>query len=94
MSNEVPEVNEAAAAKQPPTRHYRKFTPPSKLTAEQCRRQTDVLRVACEHLASTGAAIAFLNGYNQALGGNPLQLALQSDDGLQRVELHLARFAS
>ena len=85
MPNDTPA--EVPASK--PARHYRKFTPPSSLTPDQVRRQTDVLRAACEHLVS-GAAIAFLNAYNKELGGNPLQLALQSDDGLLRVERHLA----
>ena len=93
MTNEIPEANEAAAAKQLPTRHYRKFAPPSKLTREQCRRQTDVLRAACEHVVPSGAAITFLNSYNQVLGGSPLELALQSEDGLERVAQHLASMA-
>lgn len=85
LPNDVP--TDVPASK--PTRHYRKFTPPSTLTSEQVRRQTEVLRAACEHLVS-GAAIAFLNAYNKELGGNPLQIALESDDGLLRVEQHLA----
>ena len=85
----MPNDNPTDVPASKPTRHYRKFTPPSTLTADQVRRQTDVLRAACEHLVS-GAAIAFLNAYNKELGGNPLQIALQSDDGLLRVEQHLA----
>jgi hypothetical protein len=49
-----------------------------------------VLRAACEHLAPRGTAIAFLNSDNQKLGGKPLQLALDSEDGLLRVERLLA----
>jgi len=30
--------------------------------------------------------IAFLNSHNERLGGQPLHLALQSDEGLLRVE--------
>ena len=91
MTSEVPKNGEEAAAK--PSRPYRKYAPPSSLTTDQCRRQTDVLRAACEHLAPHGAAIAFLNAYNRKLGGNPLQLALESDDGLLRVQQHLASAA-
>jgi hypothetical protein len=32
-----------------------------------------------------------LNAHNEKLGGKPLQLALESDDGLLRVEQHLAK---
>jgi hypothetical protein len=89
MTDEVPKNGDEAAAPPPVARTFRKSVP-SSLTPEQCKRQTDVLRAACEHLVPRGAAIAFLNAYNKALGGNPLQLALGSDEGLLRVEKHLA----
>jgi hypothetical protein len=90
MTEEVPETDKEAAAKPSIMRPYARRAPPSSLTPAQERRQTDVLRAACEHLAPSGAAIAFLNAYNKMLGGAPLQLALQSDEGLLRVEQHLA----
>ena len=89
MTDEVPKNGDDAAAKPAVVRTFRR-APPSSLSAEQCRRQTDVLRAACEYLVPRGAAIAFLNAYSKALGGNPLQLALGSDEGLLRVEKHLA----
>jgi len=93
MTDEVPKKGDEAATKPAMVRTFRR-SPPSSLTPEQCRRQTDVLRAACEHLAPRGAAIAFLNAYSKALGGNPLQLALGSDEGLLRVEQHLSSMSS
>jgi hypothetical protein len=90
MTEEVPESEKETAAKPSIMRPYARRAPPSSLTPAQEKRQTDVLRAACEHLVPSGAAIAFLNAYNKTLGGAPLQLALQSDDGLLRVEQHLA----
>jgi hypothetical protein len=92
MPNEVP-LGEAAAAPQPPARTFRKYAPPSSLSPEQCRRQTEVLRAACDKLFPRGTAIAFLNSHNAKLGGKPLQLALDSDDGLLRVEQLIARMS-
>jgi antitoxin Xre/MbcA/ParS-like protein len=90
MSEEMPQTQPAEPAGAPIARSFRKYAPPSSLTPDQCRRQTGVLRAACEHLAPRGTAIAFLNSDNQKLGGKPLQLALDSEDGLLRVERLLA----
>ena len=99
MSNEIPKSAEEPADAAPAVaedaapavaRRFRRYAPASTLSPEQCRRQTDVLRAACEHLAPPGAAIAFLNAYDETLGGSPLQVALESDEGLFRVENHLA----
>ena len=91
MTNEIPQSGSEAAAPAPIVRQFRKFAPASSLTAEQCRRQTMVLRAACGNLFPRGAAIAFLNTHDGTLGGKPLHLALESDDGLLRVEQLLAR---
>lgn len=91
MTNEVPEGGKSAVETPLPARRFRRYGPPSSLTPEQCRRQTVVLRAACDRLFPRGSAIAFLNAHNEKLGGKPLQLALESDDGLLRVEQHLAK---
>ena len=85
---EVPRDGEEGP--KPLARTFRKYAPPSNLTPQQSQRQTDVLRVACQHIAPNGAAISFLNAHHNGLGGSPLQLAIESDDGLLRVEQHLA----
>ena len=58
-------------------------------TPEQSRRQADVVRFAWGHFGEPGPVIAFLNTPHSKLQGQPLQLAIESDEGLQRVELLL-----
>ncbi len=93
MRNEEQEDG-GAAIPQSPARTFRKYARPSSLSPEQCRRQTEVLRAASDRLFPRGAAIAFLNSHNAKLGGKPLQLALDSEDGLLRVEQLIARMST
>ena len=65
---------------------FRKHRVISKLTPEQTRRQNDVLRCAWRRFGQPGPVIAFLNEQNDRLKGQPLQLAVESDEGLMRVE--------
>ena len=55
-------------------------------TTEQSRRQADVLRSAWGHFGEPGPVIAFLNTPHAGLEGQPLRLAIESDEGLRRVE--------
>ena len=45
-----------------------------------------MLRCAWQSLGESGSVVAFLNTHNDQLGGQPLHLALESDEGLLRVE--------
>lgn len=60
-----------------------KSVPP---TPGEARRQSRVIQFAWRHFGEPGPVIAFLNTRQDALGGSPIQLAIESDDGLQRVE--------
>lgn len=55
-------------------------------TPEQSRRQADVLRSAWRHFGEPGPVIAFLNTLHDDLDRQPLHLAIESDEGLERVE--------
>jgi hypothetical protein len=44
-------------------------------------------------LSGTGSVIAFLNTHHESLGGQPLHVAIHSDDGLLRVERLLGEIA-
>jgi uncharacterized protein (DUF2384 family) len=55
-------------------------------TPEQSRRQSDVVRSAWRYFGETSQAIAFLNTRHEALERQPLHLAIESDEGLERVE--------
>jgi hypothetical protein len=68
------------------TKRFRRKAPSKLPTAEQLRRQDAVLKCAWRTLGESGPVIAFLNSNNERLGGQPLYLALGSDEGLLRVE--------
>jgi hypothetical protein len=84
--NENPSGDGGATGTPARTRSFRKWQPALVLTPAQTRRQSDVLRYAHQNLASPDITVAFLNSYNKQLDGVPLQLALQSDEGLLGVE--------
>jgi hypothetical protein len=70
----------------PWTKRFRRKAPSTRPTPEQLRRQDAVLRCAWQTLGESAPVIAFLNTHNESLGGQPLYLALESDEGLLRVE--------
>jgi hypothetical protein len=55
-------------------------------TPDQSRRQSDLLQSAWRHFGEAAPMIAFLNTRDASLDGQPLQLAIESDEGLERVE--------
>lgn len=68
------------------TKQFRRKARSALPTPEQLRRQEAVLRCAWSNLGESGRVIAFLNSHNERLGRRPLHLALESDEGLLRVE--------
>jgi hypothetical protein len=84
--NEVSCDNGSADGTRARTRSFRKWRPNVVLSPGQARRQSAVLRSAHHGFSSRDATVAFLNTYNQQLDGVPLQLALESEEGLLRVE--------
>ena len=68
------------------TKIFRRYSDVPRLTPEQTRRQSDVLRFAWRHFGAPGPVIAFLNSPHVQLNGQPLHLAVESDEGLMRVE--------
>lgn len=74
--------------KAPPkrTRTFRKYAPSFRFAPHQAQRQNDLMRSAWQSLGSKEAVIAFLNTPNETIGGQPLTLALGSDDGLRSAQ--------
>jgi hypothetical protein len=58
-------------------------------TPDQARRQSAIIQSAWTHFREAAPMIAFLNTRDETLEVQPLALALESDDGLQRVERRL-----
>lgn len=75
------------------TTAFRKYSKSPRPTAEQSRRQSDVVQSAWRHFGERGLAIAFLNTRHEALQGQPLHLAIESDEGLARVEQLLSQLS-
>lgn len=71
-------------------KRFRKSDAP-KLTSEEASRQGKVARLAYEKMPA-GAAITFLNSHQAALGGRPIDLAVESAVGLLAVERAIAAF--
>lgn len=70
-----------------------KFTNGPRLSPEQAARQGGISQRA---IAMLGAeqAIAFLNGHDAELGGRPLDLAIESVQGLETAQRRLDALAA
>ncbi|ALR20671.1 hypothetical protein [Sphingobium baderi] len=66
-------------------RQFGKHAHIAKLSPQQAARQGSITKAAIAGLGAPGA-IAFLNGHDALLGGRPLDLAIESAEGLIAVE--------
>ena len=64
---------------------FRKRRQPN-MAPEESRRQSQLVQSAWRHFGGAASVIAFLNTRHDALDAQPLHLAIESDEGLQRVE--------
>ena len=62
----------------------RRFVSPQ--APDQARRQAELVQSAWRHFREAAPMIAFLNSHHRELEAQPLSLAIESDDGLARVE--------
>jgi hypothetical protein len=65
---------------------FRKRRNSPRPTPEESRRQSDLVQSAWRHFREAAPMIAFLNTHHHALDALPLHLAIESDEGLERVE--------
>lgn len=56
------------------------------LTPQQSVRQSHLIRLAWRHFGEAAPTISFLNNRHSMLEVQPLHLAIESDEGLKRVE--------
>lgn len=63
------------------------------LPREKAKRQGDITSLAFSHLGGREGAIAFLNNPDPELGGRPLDIAMDSEEGCQRVRDAILRTA-
>jgi hypothetical protein len=78
------------APKRPRSMQFRKRSKTAPPTPDQARRQSLIVQSAWRHFGAPGPAIAFLNTRHAGLEAQPLHLAIESDEGLRRVEGLLA----
>lgn len=84
-ANEGAPQTVAAAPVRPHTQRFRRASNAVNLTADQRRRQATAMQHAWIALGSREAVMAFFNELSDVLGGRPLDLAVDSDEGLARV---------
>lgn len=65
-----------------------------RLTPAEAARQGRAARLAWERMPGAGRAVAFLNAHDSTLGGRPIDLAVQSPEGLMAVEKAIAAQAN
>lgn len=78
----------------PEFKRFRKRFDTVRLSPEAAARQGKAATAAFLALKDRDAMIAFLNTHDDALGGRPIDLAVESDEGLKSVEAALAARAA
>jgi uncharacterized protein (DUF2384 family) len=84
----APEAGAKPARRTMTFRRSNRLAPP---TPDQSRRQANVVQSAWSHFGEPGPVIAFLNTRHSGLEGQPLHLAIESDEGLERVQALLSQ---
>ena len=87
---ETAEKPVASELDKPHTKRFRKRFDTVRLSPDAAARQGKVATAAFLALKDRDAMVAFLNTHDDALGGRPIDLAVESDAGLKAVEAALA----
>lgn len=90
QAGEPAAADTAETSDKPQYKRFRKRFDAVRLSPEQAARQGKAATQAFLTLKDRDAMIAFLNTHDDALGGRPIDLAVESDDGLRAVEQALA----
>jgi len=78
-------AEQALSDARPHTQRFRRTSRANALSPEQKGRQAAVTAAAWSFFGNGPTMIAFLNGNHPDLGGRPLDLAVNSDAGLDAV---------
>lgn len=92
MSGPDPVDESAAIPGRVRSMEFRKRRQPN-MPPEQARRQSRLMQSAWRHFGEATPVIAFLNTRHDALDAHPLHLAIESDEGLERVEMLLQQMS-
>jgi Protein of unknown function (DUF2384) len=86
MSKPEPVNQRDAKPRRSQSMNFRKSSNGPPPTPDQSRRRSDLVQAAGRHFREAAPMSAFLNSRHEALEGQPLHLAIESDEGLRRVE--------
>ena len=86
MSEPEPIDQQAASRRGGKSIAFRKSSKAPVPTPDQPRRHSDLVQAAWRHFREAAPMIAFLNPRYGGLDRQPLHLAIESDEGLARVE--------
>lgn len=81
---------EPVPATEPARRNVFRRVARTRMPEDQGRRQAEVMTAAWNRFRDTARVKEFLNQPDDALGGTPLDVAMESDEGLAKVVAHLA----
>jgi len=84
MTQRIDQKVEDPAAGRSTVFRKRRFVAPQ--APDQARRQAQLVQSVWRHFREAAPMIAFLNTHHRELEAQPLPLAIESDDGLARVE--------
>lgn len=90
MSDEPTAEPAATPDRRPRVNRFRKRYDTVRLPPDAAERQGKAATLAWQMLGNREAAIEFLNTHDDALGGRPIDLAVESAAGLAAVERLLA----
>ena len=89
-ATEAASATEPAPATEPARRNVFRRVARTRMPEDQGRRQAEVMTAAWNCFRDTAQVKEFLNQSDDALGGTPLDVAMESDEGLAKVVAHLA----
>jgi hypothetical protein len=88
-----PAAEPADEPKRPRSMAFNKRRRAPAMAPDESRRQSQLVQSAWRHFRGTEPMIAFLNTRHEALDAQPLHLAIESDEGLERVETLLRQMS-
>ena len=89
QSSDAPESTLSAPRRAP----FKSRAQKAKLPADAAKRQGDIATLAFLTLGSRDSAVAYLNAENSDMGGRPLAVATETDEGWQKVAGDIRRLA-
>lgn len=85
-----PAATPAEGSEKPQFKRFRKRFDTVRLSPDAAQRQGKAATLAWEAFRDRDKVVAFLNTHDDALGGRPIDLVVESADGLDRVVQALA----